>query len=68
MASGAMSAPQKEKPDPMINGALGWHIPPKPTNSLELAQELLSSEPNEGLHPSLDAPPLPRSMAIEGQP
>ena len=42
--------------------------PPKPTNSLELGWEPLSSGPNEGLHSSLDALPLPRSMAVEGRP
>ena len=68
MASGSMSAPQKEQPNPMINGALGWRIPQKPTNSLELDREPLSCRPNEGLHSSLDALTLSQSMAVEGRP
>jgi hypothetical protein len=51
----------------MASGARVVH-PPKPTNSLELGQEPLSSGPNEGLRSSLDALPLPQSMVVEGQP
>jgi hypothetical protein len=58
MASGAALAPQMEQPDPPIDGRSG-DAPLKPTNSLELGWEPLSSGPNEGLHPRLSALPAP---------
>ena len=42
--------------------------PPKPTNSLELGREPLSSGPNKGLRLSLSVLLGPQSMATEGLP
>ena len=53
-----------EQPDPRSTDAQVEH-PLKPTNSLELGQEPLSSGPNEGLYLRLGALPTPRSMAVE---
>jgi hypothetical protein len=58
MALGAMPAPQLKQPDPPIDGRSG-DAPPKPTNSLELGQEPLSSGPNEGLCSRLGVLPIP---------
>jgi hypothetical protein len=58
IASGAMPAPEIEQLDPPIDGRSD-NAPLKPTNSVELGQELLSSGPNEGLHPRLSALPAP---------
>jgi hypothetical protein len=58
IASGATPTPKMEQPDPSIDGRSS-DAPPKPTNSLELGQEPLSSGPNKGLHPRLDALPAP---------
>ena len=55
MASGAAPAPQMEQLDLSINGCSGGAPAKKPTNSLELGQELLSSVPNEGPYLSLGA-------------
>ena len=66
MALGAVLAPQTEQLDPPIDGHSGG-ASPKPTNSLELGQESLNSEPNEG--PSeLDALLAPQPMFAKGWP
>jgi hypothetical protein len=58
MASGATPAAQMEQPDPLIDGRSG-DATSKPTNSLKLGHEPLSSGPNEGLHPRLGVLPVP---------
>jgi hypothetical protein len=59
MTSGAVLAPQMEQPDPPERRALGCIIAKKPTNSLELGREPLSSGPNEGLCLGLGVLPSP---------
>jgi hypothetical protein len=64
MAKRAMPTPQTEKPNLSIIESPGG-MPPKPTNSLELGRELLSSGPNEGSPSELDVLPTPQPMAIK---
>jgi hypothetical protein len=57
-ASKPTPAPQTEQPNPLIDGRSG-DAPPKPTNSLELGREPLSSGANEGLRLRLGMLPVP---------
>ena len=67
MVWGLRRLPKWSSPTPNRR-ALGWRIPQKPTNSLEMGWESLRSGPNKGLHPSLGVLPSSQSMAVEGQP
>jgi hypothetical protein len=64
MASRAALASQMEQPNPPINEHLGG-ASPKNQPTPRVGSGALCSWPNEGLHPSLGALPLPRSMIAE---
>jgi hypothetical protein len=63
---GLRQLPKRSNPTPQSMGARVTH-PLKPTNSLELGREQLSSGPNEGPRLRLGMLPTPWSIAVEGQ-